>query len=165
MAIEYLKKAPKTAETNLSDTREVVKGLLSEIEAGGEEKVRELASRFDQWEGDIVVTPQQIEAAEAKVSEQVKSDIRFAHDNIRRFAEAQKSTISDCELEVVPGFFAGQKQIPLASAGCYVPGGRYSHIASALMTITTAKVAGFSILRRFHHLAQELEFRPWFCLR
>jgi sulfopropanediol 3-dehydrogenase len=72
----------------------------------------------------------------------VKKDIIFAHDNVKRFAEAQLSTMQDVELEVVPGLIAGQKSIPVNTAGCYIPGGRYSHIASAIMTVTTAKVAG-----------------------
>ncbi len=74
--------------------------------------------------------------------EKLKADIQFAHDNVRRFAEAQKATVQNIELEVVPGLIAGQKAIPVDAAGCYVPGGRYSHIASAIMTVTTAKVAG-----------------------
>ena len=76
------------------------------------------------------------------VPEKVKKDIIFAHDNVKRFAEAQLSTMQDVELEVVPGLIAGQKSIPVNTAGCYIPGGRYSHIASAIMTVTTAKVAG-----------------------
>jgi len=76
------------------------------------------------------------------VPQKLKEDIQFAHENVRRFAEAQKATVSDVEHEVVPGLIAGQKAIPVDAAGCYVPGGRYSHIASAIMTVTTAKVAG-----------------------
>jgi sulfopropanediol 3-dehydrogenase len=76
------------------------------------------------------------------VPEALKDDIRFAYTNIRRFAEAQKATLTECEIEVMDGLIAGQKLIPVSSAGCYVPGGRYSHISSALMTVTTAKVAG-----------------------
>ena len=72
----------------------------------------------------------------------LKADIRFAHTNVRRFAAAQLATVSDCEVEILPGLRAGQRQIPVSAAGCYVPGGRYSHVASAIMTITTAKVAG-----------------------
>ena len=89
-----------------------------------------------------MLTPEEIEAACALVPEKLKADIRFAHDNVRRFAETQKGTVSDVELEIVPGLIAGQKAIPVDAAGCYVPGGRYSHIASAVMTVTTAKVAG-----------------------
>ena len=91
---------------------------------------------------DIVLSQADRDAAVARVPAELKADIDFAYANIRRFAEAQKTTILDCEIEVMPGLIAGQKQIPVQSAGCYVPGGRYSHIASALMTITTAKVAG-----------------------
>ncbi|MGA1538490.1 MAG: histidinol dehydrogenase, partial [bacterium] len=84
----------------------------------------------------------EIKKAATLVPEKVKKDIIFAHDNVKRFAEAQLSTMQDVELEVVPGLIAGQKSIPVNTAGCYIPGGRYSHIASAIMTVTTAKVAG-----------------------
>jgi hypothetical protein len=76
------------------------------------------------------------------VPEKLKRDIEFAHANVKRFAEAQKATVANFEVEIVPGLIAGQKSIPVDAAGCYVPGGRYSHIASAIMTVTTAKVAG-----------------------
>ena len=89
-----------------------------------------------------MVSPETRAKAAAQVPEKLKADIRFAHRNIRLFAEAQRATITDCEIEILPGLIAGQKQIPVSSAGCYVPGGRYSHIASAIMTVTTAKVAG-----------------------
>ena len=88
------------------------------------------------------MTKEEINAAAALVPEQLKRDIDFAHDNVRRFAEAQKATLKDIQIEVVPGLIAGQKSIPVDAAGCYIPGGRYSHIASAIMTVTTAKVAG-----------------------
>ena len=142
MPITYLKKAAKTAESDQSDVQQTVEDMLAAIEAGGDDVAAAYCRQFDKWDGDIVVTREAIDAAIAKVPEKLKSDIRFAHDNIRRFAEAQKSTIGECAIEVVPGLTAGQKQIPVSAAGCYVPGGRYSHIASAIMTITTAKVAG-----------------------
>ena len=100
------------------------------------------AEKLDGWTGEIVLSDAAAQAACDRVPEALKDDIRFAHTNIRRFAEAQKATMTECEIEVMPGLIAGQKLIPVSSAGCYVPGGRYSHIASALMTITTAKVAG-----------------------
>jgi sulfopropanediol 3-dehydrogenase len=81
-------------------------------------------------------------AAVQRVTQKLQDTIRFAQDNIRRFAEAQKATLTDCEVELLPGHWAGQRQIPVSAAGCYVPGGRYAHVASALMSITTAKVAG-----------------------
>ncbi|WHZ13103.1 MAG: histidinol dehydrogenase [Burkholderiaceae bacterium] len=142
MTITYLKKATRSAETGQEDVRATVQRMLNELESGGDEVARRCARELDQWDGDAVVSEEALAAAEAAVPSKLRDDIRFAHDNIRRFAEVQRATIVGCELEVQPGFFAGQKQIPVSAAGCYVPGGRYSHIASAIMTITTAKVAG-----------------------
>ncbi|MBM1555522.1 histidinol dehydrogenase [Sulfitobacter mediterraneus] len=142
MAPTYLKKASMTAQSGSSDVQKTVQTILSDIESGGEEKALEYAAKFDKYAGNILLTEEEISAASALVSDQVKADIRFAHDNVKRFAEAQKSTIGDVEIEVVPGLTAGQKVIPVDAVGCYVPGGRYSHIASAIMTVTTAKVAG-----------------------
>ena len=142
MPIAYLKKASKTSTTDASDVHETVRTILAEIEAGGDKAALEYAARFDKYDGSIILSPAEIEAACALVPEKLKADIRFAHDNVRRFAELQKATVSDVEMEIVPGLTAGQKAIPVDAAGCYVPGGRYSHIASAIMTVTTAKVAG-----------------------
>jgi sulfopropanediol 3-dehydrogenase len=139
---EYLKKAQKTSATDSADVRATVQTILDEIEAGGDAVARAYAEKFDKWKGDIIVDEEARKAAAKKVSQKLKDDIRFAHDNVRRFAEAQKATIQDTQLEIVPGLIAGQRSIPCHAAGCYVPGGRYSHIASALMTVTTAKVAG-----------------------
>ena len=142
MAITYLKAAsPRPASEN-NDIRDIVSIMLVNIEREGEAAVRRYAETLDGWTGDIVLSDAARKAACARVPETLKDDIRFAHANIRRFAEAQKATMGECEIELIPGLIAGQKQIPVSSAGCYVPGGRYSHIASALMTITTAKVAG-----------------------
>ena len=140
--MEYLKKAPKSATTGEQDVRETVQAILDAIEAGGDAAARDYARKFDKWDGDIVVGPEERKAATAKVNQKLKDDIRFAHDNVRRFAEAQRDTLADTEIEVVPGLIAGQKHIPVSAAGCYAPGGRYSHVASAIMTVTTAKVAG-----------------------
>ncbi len=142
MAITYLKKATPRPVTENTQIRDIVRDMLSTIAAGGEDAARDYAQKLDGWEGDIVLSAQDRAAACARVPQQTKDDITFAQSNIQRFAQAQMSTISDCEIEIIPGLTAGQKQIPVSSAGCYVPGGRYSHIASALMTITTAKVAG-----------------------
>jgi len=142
MSARYLKKADKTASTDESDVRDIVARMLAEIEAGGDGKARAYARELDKWDGPIVVEPAEIEAAGDAVPQAEKDDIRFAYDNVRRFAEAQRATLADCEIEVTPGLVAGQKQIPVQAAGCYVPGGRYSHVASAIMTVTTAKVAG-----------------------
>lgn len=142
MTIEYLKKASLTSKSDASDVQETVRAILADIEAGGDQVALNYAAKFDRYEGSIILSPEEIEAACALVPEKLKADIRFAHDNVRRFAETQKATLTDVELEVVPGVITGQKAIPVDAAGCYVPGGRYSHIASAIMTVTTAKVAG-----------------------
>lgn len=138
----YLKKASRTAETGRQDVRATVENLLAQIEQDGEPAVTRLSRELDKWSGDIRLSSEARRAAITKVPSKIKDDIRFAHDNIRRFAEAQKATIQPCEIAVSPGLVAGQRHIPVGAAGCYVPGGRYSHIASAIMTITTAKVAG-----------------------
>ena len=142
MALAYLKKATLTAQSGASDVQDIVQGILSDIEKGGDAKALEYAAKFDKYEGNVILTAEEIAAAAALVPQKLKEDIQFAHDNVKRFAEAQKATVSDIEYEIVPGFIAGQKAIPVDAAGCYVPGGRYSHIASAIMTVTTAKVAG-----------------------
>lgn len=142
MTREYLKKATLTSSTGASEVHETVKTILDDIEKGGDAKALEYAAKFDRYEGSVLLTQDEIDAAIALVPEKLKADIRFAHDNVRRFAEVQKSTLTDVEMEIEPGFIAGQKAIPVDAAGCYVPGGRYSHIASAIMTVTTAKVAG-----------------------
>jgi sulfopropanediol 3-dehydrogenase len=138
----YMKKAERTAEADHQDVRAVVDKMLAEIAAGGESVVQKFARDLDRWDGEIIVSAEARKAASALVPERLKADIRFAHENVRRFAEAQRSTVTDCTVEILPGLMAGQKQIPVSAAGCYVPGGRYSHVASAIMTITTAKVAG-----------------------
>lgn len=142
MARKYLKKATLTAQSGASDVHDIVQTILDDINEGGDEKAREYAKKFDNYDGNIILTDEEIAAACNLVPQKLKEDIQFAHDNVRRFAEAQKTTVSDIEYEIVPGMIAGQKAIPVEAAGCYVPGGRYSHIASAIMTVTTAKVAG-----------------------
>jgi sulfopropanediol 3-dehydrogenase len=142
MARDYLKKATHTAQSDASNVHDIVRGILNDIEDGGDAKALEYAQKFDKYDGNVILTQEEIAAACALVPQKLKEDIQFAHENVRRFAEAQKATVSDVEHEVVPGLIAGQKAIPVDAAGCYVPGGRYSHIASAIMTVTTAKVAG-----------------------
>ncbi|MDB3962068.1 histidinol dehydrogenase [Paracoccaceae bacterium] len=142
MARNYLKKATLTAQSDASNVHDIVRGILNDIEEGGDAKAIEYAQKFDKYDGNVILTQEEIAAACELVPQKLKEDIQFAHENVRRFAEAQKATVSDVEHEVVPGLIAGQKAIPVDAAGCYVPGGRYSHIASAIMTVTTAKVAG-----------------------
>jgi sulfopropanediol 3-dehydrogenase len=138
----YLKKAQLTAKSNASEVHETVKNILTDIESGGDSKAKEYASKFDKYQGNIILTDEEIKAASGLVPAKLKKDIQFAHDNVKRFAEKQKETLKNTEIEIHPGFVTGQKIIPVDAAGCYVPGGRYSHIASAIMTVTTAKVAG-----------------------
>ena len=142
MTIKYLKKAPLHSRSKDTKTQKIVQDILSEIEEGGDEKALEYAAKFDNYDGEIILSKNAIDAATALVPEKMKQDIKFAHSNVERFANAQKSTVANFETEVVPGLIAGQKAIPVNAAGCYIPGGRYSHIASAIMTVTTAKVAG-----------------------
>jgi sulfopropanediol 3-dehydrogenase len=142
MTIEYLKKADKSATTGEDDTRKIVAQMLLDIEAGGEEKAIEYAEKLDNYTGNIVVTEEEIATASAKISQQVKDDIQFSYDRVRGFAEKQRAALVDFEVELSPGLFAGQKQIPVQTAGCYVPGGRYAHVASAVMSVATAKAAG-----------------------
>lgn len=142
MAITYLKRAAKTPESETGTAQQVVTDMLAAIRKGGEQAVRDYAAKLDQWTGDIVVTPEEVERRTRDIPDAVKRDIEFATDQIRRFALAQRASISEFSTEVMPGLTAGQRLIPVNVAGCYVPTGRYAHIASAYMSIATAKAAG-----------------------
>ncbi len=142
MAITYLKKADKTPLTGTDETQAIVRAMLERLESEGEDAAMAYAKELDGYEGEAIVSQEQIAAAADKVSPQLKDDIQFALDRVRTFAEAQKASISSFETELSPGLWAGQKLIPIETAGCYVPGGRYAHVASAVMSIATAKVAG-----------------------
>jgi sulfopropanediol 3-dehydrogenase len=134
--------AEPAAQTAAETVAETAARILGEIEAGGEQAALAHARKLDRWEGEIVVSDQAIEEACARVPTDLREAIDWAHDNIARFAEAQRATLTEMEVELRPGLLAGQRLLPIAAAGAYVPGGRYSHIASALMTVTTARVAG-----------------------
>lgn len=138
----YLKKADKSPTTGEEDTRRIVQEMLAKIENGGENTAREYAENLDKWTGDIIVTSEEIAAAGERLSQRARDDIHFAYDRVKKFAEAQLASMQEFETELSPGLIAGQKLIPVHTAGCYVPGGRYAHIASAIMSVTTAKVAG-----------------------
>lgn len=140
--MEYLKKAEKSAATGERGVRDTVQSILDDIETGGDAAARRYAAELDRFEGEIVISAETRAAAAGQVSQKLKDDIRFARDNVRRFAEIQRATLQDTQYEVLPGLIAGQRQIPVTAAGCYAPGGRYSHVASAIMTVTTARVAG-----------------------
>jgi sulfopropanediol 3-dehydrogenase len=142
MAIQHLKKAAKQPTSDEADTRRIVGEILEEIREGGEERVRRYAADLDRWEGEIVVSQEAIAAAAGKLTTRLKQDIDFAWRRVRDFAERQRESVREFEVELSPGLFAGQRLIPVKTAGCYVPGGRYAHVASAIMSIATAKVAG-----------------------
>lgn len=142
MTLDVVKKAAKTPATGEDDTAQIVRDMLQAIEHGGEAKAREYAQKLDGWERDIVLSRREIADAIAAVPDQTKQDIQFAHQRVRAFAETQLASMSEFEIELSPGLVAGQRLIPVTTAGCYVPGGRYAHIASAIMSVTTARVAG-----------------------
>jgi len=142
MSIVYLKQATKTPESESGNARQVAEDMLTEIDRGGEQVVRDYAAKLDGWSGDIVVTDEQIDRRTRDIPPAVKRDIEFATERVRRFALAQRESVREFSTEVHPGLIAGQRLIPVNVAGCYVPTGRYAHIASAYMGIATAKAAG-----------------------
>ena len=142
MPTTYLKKAAKTPETESGNAQKVVAEMLAAINARGEDAVREYAKSLDHWDGPIVVTPEEIERRTCDIPASVKRDIEFAAAQVSKFARAQRASMTEFETEVHPGLIAGQRLIPVNVAGCYVPTGRYAHIASAYMSIATAKAAG-----------------------
>ena len=142
MGTNYLKKASKTPETETSNAQQVVVEMLAHIEKNGESAVREYAKSLDKWTGDIILSQGQIDKIISEVPSLVKQDIDFAVKQVYDFAIAQKESIHNFSTELYPGVLAGQKVIPVNVVGCYAPSGRYAHIASAYMTVATAKAAG-----------------------
>jgi sulfopropanediol 3-dehydrogenase len=142
MAIKYLKKASKTPETETATAQAVVKDMLAEIEKNGEAAVRAYAKKLDKWDGEIVVTKEQLSQNAKAVPEQVRKDIDFAIEQVFKFAVAQRASLTEFKTELHPGVTAGQRVLPVNVAGCYAPAGRYAHIASAYMGVATAKAAG-----------------------
>jgi len=140
--MEYLKKAAKTAESNSLKIRETVQELLADIEHRGEQAVVELAQKFDGWQGPFILSDEKKQRLIAEVPENIKADIRFAHEQVYSFAQAQRASLTEFEVENFPGVKLGQKIIPMDVAGCYVPGGRFAHACSAIMSVATAKAAG-----------------------
>ena len=142
MPVEYLKRAAKTSESESGSARKVAADMLADIAQRGEAAVREYAATLDHWTGEIVVTPQERARCARAVPPSVRDDIDFATAQVSRFALAQRASIHDFDTEIRPGLVAGQRLVPVNVAGCYVPTGRYAHIASAYMSIATAKAAG-----------------------
>lgn len=142
MTTTYIKRANKNPETETGTARRVASEMIAAIEAGGEEAVCRYAHDLDRWSGPIIMDRDAIEARIASVSPAIRADIDAAIGNVRRFAEAQRASVHDFEIELMPGLVAGQKMIPVSVAGCYAPTGRYAHIASAYMSVATARAAG-----------------------
>ena len=140
--MEYLKKALKSAEGNSLEAREIVTKVLADIKEGGEDAVRALARKFDNWEGEFILSDEKRQKLIDSVPESVKRDLEFAHHQVSSFAKAQRESLHDFEVEVTPGVVLGQKTLPVSVAGCYVPGGRFAHACSAIMSVATAKAAG-----------------------
>ncbi|MCU0508578.1 MAG: histidinol dehydrogenase [Anaerolineae bacterium] len=142
MPIQSLKTATRTPESETETARAVVAEMLGQIERRGEQAVRDYAAKLDGWTGEIVVTPEEIERQTAGVATAVRRDIEFATEQVRKFALAQRASCAEFSTPLHGGLTAGQRLIPVNVAGCYVPTGRYAHIASAYMSIATAKAAG-----------------------
>ena len=145
MTIRTLKAGKPLTERAEDDAkvRQIVETTLADIEARGDAAVRELAEKFDNYSpASYRLTEAEIEALIAEVSDRDMADIQFAHDQVRRFAEAQRASMSDIEIETMPGVILGHKNIPVQSVGCYVPAGKFPMVASAHMSVLTASVAG-----------------------
>lgn len=124
-------------------TKAVVENILADIDTRGDAAVRELSEKFDGWSPDSFrLSDDEVAAAQARLPKQTIDDIKFAQSQIRKFAEIQRAALKDVEEETLPGIVLGHKNIPVGSVGCYVPGGKYPMVASAHMSVLTAKVAG-----------------------
>ena len=145
MTIEYLKRGKPDAERAQDDaqTRAIVEAGLAEIEAGGDVAVRAMSEKFDSYSpASFRLSAEEINALIAQLTPRELSDIRFAQEQVRNFAQAQRDSMLDIEVETMPGVILGHKNIPVQSVGCYVPGGKFPMVASAHMSVATASVAG-----------------------
>ncbi|MCY4146569.1 MAG: histidinol dehydrogenase [Chloroflexi bacterium] len=145
MAIEYIKRGKTTEQKADVDTavQEVVRGILADIRARKDLAVRELSQQFDNWQpAEFKLSDERIQQIIATLPAQAIDDIKFAQAQVRNFAEAQRDALQDIEVETLPGVVLGHKNIPVNRVGCYVPGGRYPMIASAHMSVVTARAAG-----------------------
>ncbi|RVB31058.1 histidinol dehydrogenase, partial [Mesorhizobium sp. M7A.F.Ca.CA.004.05.1.1] len=149
---------PSAVAADQATVRATVEGIIADVRARGDVAVRELSIRFDKWDRkDFRLTDAEIRACLAELSEQNLSDIRFAQEQVRNFAQHQREALRDIEIETLPGVVLGHKNIPVQSVGCYVPGGKYPLLASAHMSVITAKVAG---VPRIFTAAPPYEGRP-----
>lgn len=140
----YLKNAPTKSftDTTQSDVAARVGSIIDDIRANGDNAVRRYAAHFDRWEAPFRLDDADVERIMATLDPQVIADIRFVQEQVRTFAQAQRDSLTDIEVETLPGVHLGQKHVPVRAAGAYIPGGKYPLTASAHMTIITAKVAG-----------------------
>lgn len=145
MTIEYLKRGKAAADRAEDDAkvRAVVESTLADIEARGDVAVRELSEKFDRYTpASFRLSQSEIDALIAQLTPQELADIKFAQEQVTKFAQAQRDSMLDIEVETLPGVFLGHKNIPVQSVGCYIPGGKFPMVASAHMSVATAKVAG-----------------------
>src|SRR5256885_15850408 len=141
----YLKtgRLPEQATADAKKVRDIVTSIIEDIESRGETALREISEKFDKWNPPAFrLSEQQIEDCLSQLSAQTIDDIKFAQAQVRNFAQAQRSSIKDIEVETLPGVILGHKNMPVDSVGCYVPGGKYPLVASAHMSVVTARVAG-----------------------
>ena len=141
----YLKRGMDAAAVKAADAkvRETVEGILAQVDAQKDAAIRQLSQQFDNWSPkDFKLSPAEVEKAIGQVRKRDLEDIKFAQAQVRNFAQKQRDTMHDLEIETLPGVVLGHRHIPVNSIGCYVPGGRYPMVASAHMSIVTAKVAG-----------------------
>jgi len=141
----YLKKgrAPEQNSADAEKVRQIVASILADIESRGETALREISEKFDKWNPPAFrLSDREIEGCLAQLTTRNIEDIKFAQTQIRNFAQAQRASLTDLEVETLPGVVLGHKNIPVESVGCYVPGGKYPMVASAHMSVVTAKVAG-----------------------
>src|SRR5436305_14587485 len=142
---KFLKRGRDAAQRAEDDAkiRATVEGILADIEKRGDAAIRELSIKFDQWDrNDFRLTDAEIKACLAQLSQRNLGDIKFAQEQVRNFAQHQRDSMHDVEVETLPGIVLGHRHIPVNSVGCYVPGGKYPLLASAHMSVITAKVAG-----------------------
>lgn len=140
--MEFIKKADRSFEEASSQKRVIVEEILKNIQQGGEDVVRELARKFDNWEGDFILSEEKKQKLIDQVPQRVKDDLQFAYEQVSGFAQAQRNSIVEFEHTAISGVRLGQRVLPMEVAGCYVPGGRFAHACSAIMSAATAKAAG-----------------------
>jgi sulfopropanediol 3-dehydrogenase len=138
----YLKKAPPKGQAEEGNIRNTVAAILQDIRQRGEAAVRELAVKFDRWEGDFILPEEEKQKLIASGPQEIKDDFKFAYEQVYGFAVKQRESMVAFETEIFPGVTLGQRLVPCQCAGCYIPGGRFAHAASAIMSVATAKAAG-----------------------